>query len=318
MKKDFRSTVRSSYATTGTWVLAVSCIAAVLGAAARGDQSSAQAARNGGRHFDRIVTIWLENINYSDAIKNPYLKDLASRGTLFSDFHALFHPSYANYLATVGGNYFGTFMDCQKTIDSPNVADLLEAKGYTWKNYAEGYPGSCFLGDTYGRYARKHVPFASFKDIQTNPERCAKIVNADQFQQDWLNGTLPNYSFYSPDLDDDAHDTGLEVGAQWLQGFLKPLLADPVRMQGTLFFITFDESGFSPFDDNHIYAVAIGPAAKSGFVTKKYHNHYDHLVMVEDNFGLGNLDGGDDPDFDNPIDEIWATSSELRQPNSVP
>src|SRR5205823_1272764 len=106
-----------------------------------------------GRHFDRIVTIFLENTTYAKALKNPYLASLARRGMFFKSYSGVFHPSYPNYLALVAGNYFWTWFDVQKTIDEPNVADLLEARGYTWKSYAEQYPGSCFLGATSGKYA---------------------------------------------------------------------------------------------------------------------------------------------------------------------
>lgn len=51
-----------------------------------------------------------------------------------------------------------------------------------------------------GKYARKHNPFISFKNIQTNPERCAKIVNADVLDEDIKNDTVPQYVFYTPNV----------------------------------------------------------------------------------------------------------------------
>ena len=67
----------------------------------------------------------------------------------------------------------------------------LEEKGYDWRVYAEGFPGNCFLGASRGKYARKHVPFLSFQNVQSNPARCAKVVEARQFDSDIAAGQLP-------------------------------------------------------------------------------------------------------------------------------
>ena len=54
-------------------------------------------------------------------------------------------------------------------------------------------------------FARKHVPFLSFPSIVGNPDRLAKIVNADEFEQDLDEGKLPHYCFYVPNLINDGH-----------------------------------------------------------------------------------------------------------------
>ncbi len=53
----------------------------------------------GARHFDRVVVIVLENGDYETARQDKNLAALAAQGASFSNFHALFHPSYPNYLA---------------------------------------------------------------------------------------------------------------------------------------------------------------------------------------------------------------------------
>jgi hypothetical protein len=63
------------------------------------------------------------------------------------------------------------------TLAVQHLGDLLEAKRMTWRQYAEGFPGNCFLGQSSGRYVRHHAPFLSYQDVQTNPERCANAVN---------------------------------------------------------------------------------------------------------------------------------------------
>src|SRR5215471_14112296 len=122
-----------------------------------------------GRVFDRVLIIVLENQDFGSAIKHATFGDLAKRGRLFNNFHGSFHPSYPNYLAMVGGKYFGTTTDDLSSIDSSHltIAHQLEQNKLTWAQYAERYPGKplqCFVGkeDATKKYQRRHVPFLSF------------------------------------------------------------------------------------------------------------------------------------------------------------
>lgn len=89
------------------------------------------------------------------------------------------------------------------------------------------------MGSTFGRYARKHNPFISFVKISQNPARCANIVNADRLQGDLDAGRIADYTFYTPDLDNDGHDTSIGYTSSWLKSFLEPLLTHP-NMKDTL------------------------------------------------------------------------------------
>ncbi len=132
-----------------------------------------------GKHFDRVVIVVLENQNFTSAMKDPFLSDLAKRGTLLTNFRNLYHPSLPNYIAMIAGNSFGVHND--SNVDFPDddqhktIGDLL-----SWRSYAENYPGDNakpFLDARSGRYARKHVPFLSFQKIQKNS--FANVVPVD-------------------------------------------------------------------------------------------------------------------------------------------
>lgn len=254
--------------------------------------------------FERVLIVALENQDYENASDDPYLRRLAKQGANFTNFHGLFHPSYSNYLAMVAGKDIPTLFDRQKDLNECTVADLLQAKGLTWKNYAQGYPEQppqCVTAHAFGRYARKHVPFLSFKSIQQHA--CDNIVAASRFEVDRERRALPAYAFYSPDLDNDGHDTGLAHASRWLKGLLDPLLKDPAFMKGTLIIVTFDESADQSADaDNHIYTVFLGPMVKQRDVPDNY-NHYNVLRTVEENFGLCALGNGDASA--RPIVDIW-------------
>lgn len=74
------------------------------------------------------------------------------------------------------------------------------------KAYQEDYPGGCAMQYSYGGYVRKHNPFISFKSVHLNATRCAKIVPATQLDIDLATGNLPQYSFYTPTMDNDGHE----------------------------------------------------------------------------------------------------------------
>ena len=271
-----------------------------------------------GKHFDRVLIIVLENQNYSSAMKDPFLAQLAAKGASFSNFRALIHPSYPNYLAMVGGSLFGVRSNDQITLpdDSSHrtIADFLD-----WKNYAEDYPSEPqpFLGDR-GKYSRKHVPFLSFAKIQQ--ESFGNVISVDtkdphnrfvadvaDFRSDPKKHPLPRYMFYSPNSDDDGHDPvlrpgrGLKKASSWLNKFLKESFPLDEKMTGTLVIVTFDESQFLDKTER-IYVVFLGDMVKPGEITKTY-THYSVLRTIEDNFGVLPLNSGDG--HAEPITEVW-------------
>jgi Phosphoesterase family len=269
------------------------------------------------KHFDHVLIVVLENQNYESAIGNDLLKSLGQKGAVFSNFGNLYHYSYPNYLAMIAGSDFGihkpqVLSDNQRNFNDDSehrtIADLLN-----WKNYAEDYPAiptaqKPFLGD-HKKYVRKHVPFLSFRAVQnksflnvvavdTHNQENAFVTDIGSFIADPQKHPLPEYMFYSPNLDDDGHDPtsnpqkGLKKSSDWLRVFLTTWLhfddttwvPKDDQMKRTLVIVTFDESE----GDNkpeRIYTVFLGAMVKPQEVTAAY-NHYSVLRTIEDNFGL--------------------------------
>lgn len=249
-------------------------------------------ASRGESRFNKVMIIVLENTNYDAAAEQPFIRSLTHQGALLTRFSAETHPSQPNYLALISGSTHGVHDDDNVSIDAPHVGDLLEAKGLQWKAYAEGYPGHCYLGEKAGDYVRRHAPFLSFLNVQTNPPRCARIVNASQLSQDVQSGTLPNYSLYIPDLRNDGHDTGVFYADEWLSTTFGPLLLDRRFTDGLLLVVTFDEGESFP-SSNHILTLLLGDSVKPGARSDNAYNHYSLLRLVEDEFGLGTLGEND-------------------------
>src|SRR3979411_2854228 len=143
------------------------------------------AAKPNAHHFDRVLVIVLENADYEVAVRDKNLAELATQGASFSNFHALFHPSYPNYLAMVAGTDFGTHrrakMFGDKEVNFPangahkTIADRLIAAGLDWKNYAEELPDVPCPFRIYSQHVanskkgdsdRTHGPFLSFQRVQ--------------------------------------------------------------------------------------------------------------------------------------------------------
>lgn len=287
----------------------------------------AQSAAPTPKHFDHVLIVVLENQNYESAMQNDLLKSLAQKGVVFSNFGNLFHYSYPNYLAMIAGSDFGIHRPQLLSDNQRNFRDNQEhrtiANLLNWKNYAEDYPAALdaqrpFLGDRSGRYVRRHVPFLSFQAIQTksfhqvvrvdtHEANNAFVTDIGNFVADPQKSPLPEYMFYSPNLDDDGHDptskpqVGLKNSADWLRNFLttwlhfddKTWLPKDEALKRTLVIVTYDESEGN-VQPERIYTVFLGAMVKPQEVTNAY-NHYSVLRTIEDNFNLQPLhsDSGD-------------------------
>jgi len=284
------------------------------------------AARSHSHHFDRVLIVVLENVDYERAIQNQDLMALAAKGASFTHFHALFHPSYPNYLAMIAGTDFGLHLRGSflgdKQVNFPNdaahktIADNLIAAGLDFKQYAEELPpGPCpwnvsglHIADKRGNYTRRHVPFLSFREVQE--KWCDRVIRVDSsradnfFAQDVKKG-LVAYSFYSPNMNHDGHDTTVDVAGAWVRNFLDQTFPEKLR-QGTLVVITFDESGGN--EDNRIFTLFLGDmvndaAHQDPKALAKQYDHYSVLRTIEDNFGLPPLTANDRAA--QPITDIW-------------
>ncbi len=251
--------------------------------------------------IDHVIIVEFENTDYSKAMAQPTFQKIAQAGANLTHFMAETHPSQPNYIAMIAGDMYGVKGDGNVNLDGRHIGDLLEEAGKTWKVYADDYPGNCFLGAKSGKYARKHVPFLSFKNVQSNPERCANVVEGGEFAQDIDSNNLPNYALYIPNMDDDAHDTDVAYADNWIKTDFLPKLSNlPPK---TLVVFTFDESSFlSPV--NHIYTSFYGDVVIPGSVYTQTTNHYGFLRTVEALLGVGDL-GKKDATTD-PITGIWV------------
>lgn len=253
-----------------------------------------------GKYFDRAIYVIFENTNYSEAIKQPYFNQLAKRGAHFTNIFGITHPSQPNYIGLTSGSTQGVTHSKPVDLDVRNIIDLLEAKSLTWKVYIEDYPGNCFTETSSGLYERRHNPFISYVNVQKNPSRCAQLVNANEFDNDVKNGTLPNYVFYIPNNKNSGHNTGVAYADSWYDQKFSPYVNNSEFMKNTILISTFDESG--SLASNQIYVSIVGEMVKAGDYSDQL-NLYSLLKLMEMNWDLGNLEKEDATA--SPIPNIW-------------
>lgn len=258
--------------------------------------------------FSHVMIIVMENKESSDVVGNrrmPNFNGWARQYALLKSYYAITHPSLPNYLALIGGDFYGIQSDCTNCfVNARSLPDLLEASGRTWKAYMEGLPSAGFLGSSSGRYAMKHNPFVYFEPIRKDPDRLSRgVVPLTELALDLEKKTLPDYSFIMPDLCNSAHDCGLDVTDKWLGRIVDSILGSPAFDSASLLVLTFDEGRTSegccgrPRQDGggRIATILVSPLVQASFEDPTPYSHYSLLKTILKSWGLADLGKTSDP-----------------------
>jgi acid phosphatase len=249
--------------------------------------------------FGHIVIVMEENANYSTVVDTgtmPYLNSLIANYGLATQYYADTHPSIGNYEMLVTGQVL-TNDDSETPASFPisvdNLVRELSANGKTWKAYAEDLPYAGYIGGNTGNYAVRHVPLAYLTDVQANATGRQGLVPFTQFPTDLASGRLPNVSFVTPNLCDDAHNCAPSVADTWLKTNIALLLTSTPFKDDGLLIITFDES---ESDNTHgggrVAAVFISPAfSKPGYQSTTLYQHESTLRLMLEGLGIQSLPG---------------------------
>jgi phosphatidylinositol-3-phosphatase len=228
--------------------------------------------------------IVMENHDYSQVIDSPlapYENQLASQCGLATNYTAVAHPSLPNYIAMTSGS-------TQGITDNGNPGAHPLAVGSIFgqvksKSYQESMPANCYGSDSYP-YSAHH-----------NPEPYYTLVAADCAVNDvpmgsasagnLLNnvnaGTLPAFSFVTPNQCNNTHDCGVDVGDSFLATLLPKIFAGPDYQAGRLaVFLTWDENDDSP--GNHVPMIVASPYTAPGTQSSTAYTHYSFLRTVEE------------------------------------
>src|SRR3954466_441190 len=209
----------------------------------------------------------------------PYLNDLAGHCGLATNDHGVAHPSLPNYIALTSGSTQGIADDhppSEHPLQAASLFSQLDAAGRTWKSYEESMPSNCRRTDA-GRYAVRHNPAAYYTGLASCP---ANDVPYEQLGQDLGRGTLPSFSFITPNLCHDMHDCSVSSGDAWLSRELPRLLDSSVYRSGsTAVFVAWDEDDHS--SGNQIPLFVVAPSVRPGTVSSAAFRHPALLDLTE-------------------------------------
>ena len=187
--------------------------------------------------FKHVFVIMMENTGIEALLGNPnapWINQAVQTYGVAGNYYGVTHPSQPNYIASTAGTTAGVPDDNNVTVNLPNIVDQLEASGKSWKAYMQSYAlcAGNALATSCGNqlYERKHNPFISFQDVQSNPARVAKIVDFSEFATDLASNNVPDYSWISPDQCNDMHGRG-GGGSADACDFLERAAADQGRRQ---------------------------------------------------------------------------------------
>ncbi|KAI8579621.1 hypothetical protein K450DRAFT_240707 [Umbelopsis ramanniana AG] len=277
-------------------------------------QSTLSQAKVKGKWFDSIGIIMSENEDFLVTMAQQPFIDLASNGTLATNYFGLSHVSEQNYVAILAGwldsdIYRGdSGTPANLNITYPTILDQLLAQGYTVKQYTESYPGGCYLADMYpddpntALYYKRHSPFNMISKWRGTPLCESLIGTYDDFAADVANNNLPNYFWIIPNDLHNTHSADTFVDANPWTAAEGPKWLTAAKQADALFINTWDESRCDnnkyPCDggkiDQLVATIMWGPMVPKGQNTTKRWDHYSVARTVEENWGLTPLNSTGD------------------------
>lgn len=312
--------------------------------------------------FNHVIVVMFENEYRGLVMQNKTMKRVASLGADMTNYFGTYHPSQTNYIASIAGEQCGWSSDesAWPLFQQNTIVDLLEASGVEWKVYMEDFPNcpwnprwatpEYYMAATVPpeappaewprgnnpSYFQRHNPFASFLNNQFQASRWQRIVNLDQFFTDVEEGSLPQYSWITPNIWNDGHylqgtqkqpkhnrSILVDQIATWLDSCFFAKLGQPdsdwMLPPKTLVVLTFDESDFedTAYDGpNRIYTVLLGDMVEPGTVESEPYNHYSLIRTIEENFALGTLAKNDASS--NWFRFLWEERFSWESPASIP
>ena len=249
-----------------------------------------------------VAVIVMENKEAADVVggsSSPYVTGLAHHYATATRSYAIRHPSLPNYLALTSGSTQGITTDCTDChVAARSIVDQLEAASLTWKAYMEDLPAPCSRVPYAGRYAKKHDPFMYYDTVVRNSQRCRKVVPFDQLASDLRRGTLPRFSFISPNLCNDTHDCDVAAGDRFLAGLIPRLLRE-IGPHGFVI-LTWDEGTTDAgccgeAHGGRIATIVAGPEIRRHATRRSPVDHYGVLRTIEQALGLPLLGGATRP-----------------------
>jgi hypothetical protein len=199
---------------------------------------------------------------------------------------------------------------CPGTIGIMSIFEQLQNAGKSWRAYAESMPANCSTANPSGSYYVKHNPApyfsrlrianqfdgntcskqdVSFPTTKCNGTSCTVAASPNRLADDLAKDALSTFSFVTPNICNDMHDTcsgyGSSVanGDDWLAAWMPKITDSPGYQAGTTaVFVMWDEGSFGGAIPN----VVVAPSVTPGTVTGSTINNIGALRATESMLGL--------------------------------
>jgi phosphatidylinositol-3-phosphatase len=271
----------------------------------------------GQSHIKTVFIILMENHSWETVKKSdsaPYInKTLVPMGAHAEQYFTPpgLHPSEPNYIWLEAGDNLGITTDDDPDnnhkAEKDHLVTQLEAKGVTWKAYAEDIDGkSCPLASS-GKFGAKHTPQLFFDDVtdtnKADSKKCIEHIRPyPELEVDLGSNKVAQYNFITPNLCNDMHgeasfdcpfnpfgDSQIKHGDDWLAAHIPKILASNAYKDGGAVFIVFDE-GDEPLggdaSDGPIPMIVLSPLAKPNFASNTKFTHSSMLRTIQTIFGV--------------------------------
>jgi hypothetical protein len=253
-------------------------------------------------HYRHVIWLWMENHSYPEIIGSksaPYENALATECGLASNYHNISHPSLPNYIGATSGlsesDVQAFTSDCSPSSSCDTSSASIFGQVSSWKAYEDSMPSNCDMSNA-GLYAVRHNP----PPYYTTLTGCSRFdVPYTTFGKDLSGGTLPAFSFVTPNLNHDMHNGTVAMGDKWLKGHLRAIFKSSAYSSGTVVvFITWDEGEGGTSDDCptnttdvgcHVATIVVSPSTTPGTVSNTLFNHYSLLLTTEELLGTSAL-----------------------------
>jgi phospholipase C len=179
--------------------------------------------------------------------------------------------------------------------DYPTMADLLDAKGISWRYYAPGMDDNFFIISA----------FQAIRHIRYGTDWKANVISPQtQVLTDIAQGELAAVTWVVPDFAHSDHPgSGSNEGPDWVASVVNAIGKSPF-WNSTAIFITWDDWGgwydhVNPpqVDDMglgfRVPLLVVSPYARHGYISHVTHESSGFLTYIEQNFGLPNLGARD-------------------------
>jgi phospholipase C len=175
--------------------------------------------------------------------------------------------------------------------DYKTMADLLDAKGITWKYYAPGPTTDLFY---------MLSAYQAIRHIRYGPDWNSDVTSPEtQVLTDIANGKLAQVTWIVPAFNNSDHPGAPAQGPDWVASIVNAIGASQYWNSTTIFIAWDDWGGFydhvpPPQTDDmglgfRVPVIVVGPYAKHGYVSHVNHEASGFLRYMEEIFNLPSL-----------------------------